>query len=145
MRGRDLRDQAKKNRIESRVDFRGALAGSDLVEFYGSVDLVVVPSKRTERWCEQFGRVVLEAGACGVPVAVSESGELTNVVRAIGSGWTFREGDVDALSRIIDRLAGDPDEARRAGDRAFLGVRELFSEERVVDQLADAIVRVTSH
>lgn len=69
--------------IADRVHFLGHL-GSDLPAFYRDLDALVVPSLPTPGWLEQFGRVVVEAMASGIPVVASRSGALPDVVADAG-------------------------------------------------------------
>ena len=48
------------------------------------MDLLCAPSQTTPRWREQFGRMLIEAMACGVPVIASRSGEIPHVVGDAG-------------------------------------------------------------
>lgn len=54
----------------------GRVSKDDLVKLYNAADIVVVPSQHEEF----FGRVVMEALACGSPVVVSNRGNLPNLV-----------------------------------------------------------------
>jgi len=71
-----------------------------------AIDLLCAPSQTTPRWREQFGRMVVEAFACGVPVIVSDSGELPFVVGE--AGVIAGECDEDAWVRAIAELIGNP-------------------------------------
>lgn len=81
-------------------------------------DVVVLPSVTTERWKEQFGRVLPEAMACGVPVIGSDSG---NIPAMIGeAGVVVPEASSVAIARAVEALADDParrDRLRFAGRR----------------------------
>lgn len=48
------------------------------------MDLMMCPSQTTSFWREQFGRMIIEAFACGVPVIASDSGEIPFVVGDAG-------------------------------------------------------------
>jgi L-malate glycosyltransferase len=69
-----------------------------------SLDTLVLPSRSTSFWKEQFGRVLIEAMACGVPVIGSDSGDISNVIG--DAGLVFPEGDAGQLSECL-RLCCD--------------------------------------
>ncbi|MEY3901867.1 MAG: hypothetical protein RL189_1173 [Pseudomonadota bacterium] len=54
----------------------GPLPATALPEFFNSIDVLVVPSRTEKNWKEQFGRVIVEAWACGATVIGSNSGEI---------------------------------------------------------------------
>lgn len=85
-----------------RISFVGSLAGQQLEDFYRSLDVLTVPSLETPGWVEQFGRVAVEAMACGVPVVASDSGALPDVVGE--AGILVPPGDADALREALLRV-----------------------------------------
>jgi glycosyltransferase involved in cell wall biosynthesis len=70
------------------------------------MDLLAAPSLTTPQWREQFGRMLVEAMACGVPVVGSDSGEIPHVLGA--AGLVVPEGDADALAGALGTLLADP-------------------------------------
>ncbi|MFD4994019.1 glycosyltransferase [Cellulosimicrobium cellulans] len=102
--------------LGDRVRFVGALEGDALVAFYRSLDALAVPSRETPGWVEQFGRVAVEAMACGVPVVASRTGALPDVVG--GAGLLVTPDDPAALRAALGRLRDDgglADRLRAAG------------------------------
>lgn len=97
-------------RYGDRVSIQTAVAHEDVRRFLNAMDLVSVPSRTTPRWREQFGRVLIEAFACGVPVVASTSGEMPFVVA--DAGMLVAEDDVDGWANAIGGLAANP--SRRA-------------------------------
>lgn len=97
--------------VADRVELLGALAPEGLPDFYHSLDVLVVPSLTTPSWVEQFGRVALEAMACGTPVVVSDSGALPEVVGE--AAIVVAEGDAAELAKAIGAVVHDPDVAQR--------------------------------
>ncbi len=91
--------------VSDRVSFSGQLASTRLPAFYRQCAVVVIPSRTRPNWKEQFGRVIVEAMACGVPVIGSESGAIPDVVGE--GGLTFPEGDVEALAGHLRALMED--------------------------------------
>ena len=89
-------------KIADRVTFRGHL-GAQLPEFYRELDVLVVPSLPTKGWLEQFGRVVVEAMASGVPVIASASGALPDVVG--DAGMLVEPGDPVAIAEALRAIA----------------------------------------
>lgn len=100
-----LAERAEQAGVAARVCF-AVVPSVEVPRRLQQFDVVVLPSLTRPNWKEQFGRTVMEAMACGVPVIVSDSGELANV--AGDAGLTIPEGDVAALKAAIQRLRADP-------------------------------------
>jgi glycosyltransferase involved in cell wall biosynthesis len=75
---------------------------------YAQIDVLALPSRTMPSWKEQFGRVIIEALWCGVPVVGSDSGEIPWVIGLTGGGLTFPEGDVQALASRLAELRDAP-------------------------------------
>ncbi|QAY69027.1 glycosyltransferase [Xylanimonas protaetiae] len=90
----------------ARITFVGSLSGDALVSFYRGLDVLAVPSLDTPGWLEQFGRVAVEAMACGTPVVASRSGALPDVVG--DAGILVPQGDSAALGDALRRVTADP-------------------------------------
>lgn len=103
--------------LNGRVRFLGALAGKDLPAFYRSVQVLAVPSLETPGWIEQFGRVALEAMACGTPVVASDSGALPDVVGT--AGILVPPGDPEALRAALRRVGDNPELAERLRQQGY--------------------------
>lgn len=116
----ELADLAARRGIRERVELLGPLAADDLPGFYRSIDVLAVPSLPTPSWTEQFGRVAIEAMACGVPVVSSDAGALPEVVG--GAGLVVPVGDADALAHALAEAAGP-----RAAELRALGFERAAS------------------
>jgi len=100
----ELRALATERGIADRVEFVGPVAPDEIAVFYRSLDVLAVPSLPTASWTEQFGRVAIEAMACGVPVVSSDAGALPAVVG--GAGIVVPGGDAGALAAALVEAAG---------------------------------------
>jgi glycosyltransferase involved in cell wall biosynthesis len=105
-----LETQARAAGVAERVLFAGGVSHAALVDYLNAADVWVVPSLTRANWREQFGRVAVEAMACGRPVVGSASGEIPRVLD--GAGYVVPEGDPAALTAALAALLADP--ARRA-------------------------------
>ncbi len=127
-----LEQLARSLQIGARIHFMPWVASEEMPQFYNSLDLLVVPSLTQPNWKEQFGRVIMEAMACGVPVIGSDSGEIPNVLG--DAGIVVTEGNISALATAIQELIQDDARRQALGARGVERARTLFSEQRVVDE-----------
>jgi glycosyltransferase involved in cell wall biosynthesis len=108
---------------------------------YAQLDVLVLPSHTTPTWKEQFGRVIVEALSCGVPVVGSDSGEIPWLIELTGGGLIFAEGDLDALAAQLSRLREEPALRRTLAETGRAAVERLFS----VPAATDALERLLAH
>ena len=114
-----LRARVAELGIGDRVELVGSVGQDQLPDFYRGLDVLAVPSLPTPGWLEQFGRVVVEAMACGVPVVASDTGALPDVVG--DAGLLVPPGDPEALATALKSLLED--DATR-GELARRGVEQ---------------------
>ncbi len=131
-----LREQARRLGISERVLFRPWLASGEMPDFYRSLDLLVLPSRSTPSWIEQFGRVLTEAMACGVVCVGSDSGEIPMVIGE--AGRVFPEGDAGALADRLAELIGDAALQGRLSSAGRRRVLEHFTMRRVAEATLEA-------
>lgn len=113
-----------------------------MVRAYAGMDVLVLPSRTTPAWAEQFGRVLVEALWCGVPVVGSDSGEIPWVIRATGGGVVVPEGDSTALAAALAGLRGDAALRDRLARTGRDSVVRQFSTPAVADALEAALSNV---
>ena len=77
----------------------------DVPRWLNAMDVLCAPSISTPRWREQFGRMLVEAMACGVMVIASDSGEIPYVIG--DAGLVVPERDIDRWTLEIDRALAD--------------------------------------
>lgn len=83
---------------------------AEVARHISAMDVLCAPSQTTPRWREQFGRMIVEAFACGVPVVGSDSGEIPHVLS--GAGLMVGEADEAAWGEALASLLESP--GRRA-------------------------------
>jgi glycosyltransferase involved in cell wall biosynthesis len=109
----------------SRVRLVRDAGHDDMPAYLRALDLLCVPSRTTERWREQFGRMLIEAMACGVPVVASDSGEIPNVVQ--DAGVVIPANDLTAWTDTIDNLVANSSMRAQLAARGLARVRAEFS------------------
>ena len=119
-----------------------AVPHNEISKYYNCIDILVVPSHTTKNWKEQFGRVVIEAMACGVPVIGSSSGEIPNIIRKTGGGLIFQEKNIKDLAVKIHELLKDERKRKELGRRGRKKVIELYSYEVVAKQFYEIYKRL---
>ncbi len=106
-----------------------------LSEHLSKMDVLVLPSRSTTEWVEQFGHILLEAMAAGVPVIGSSSGEIPHVIG--NAGIIFNEGNSAELAADLDRLFGDPNERSSLMELGMQRVTEHFTHDRIAHAQKD--------
>ncbi|HEY3063329.1 MAG TPA: glycosyltransferase family 4 protein [Chloroflexota bacterium] len=110
-----------------------ALPYDDVPAFLKAIDVLVLPSVTilpVHR--EQFGRVLVEAMAAGVPVIGSNSGAIPEVIGE--AGLIVPERDPAALASAIDRVLSDAALRRSLIDRGRQRVAARFTWPVVAEQ-----------
>ena len=108
-----------------RVHVQTGVAHDDVPAWLNAMTVLCAPSQTTSGWREQFGRMLIEAMACGVPVIASDSGEMPWVVG--DAGVVVAEADVTAWTAAIDRLLGDDAVRREQAAKGIERAHERFA------------------
>jgi glycosyltransferase involved in cell wall biosynthesis len=106
--------RAWAERYGDRVIIATDVTHDRVAAYLNAMDMLAAPSQTTPAWREQFGRMLIEAFACGVPVVASDSGEIPHVVA--DAGVIVGEQDTDGWRESLAALIDSP--SRRADLRA---------------------------
>ena len=128
--------------LGGRVHVLNPCSPAGVAEFMSSLDALVLMSRTTRTWKEQFGRVIMEAHACGVPVIGSSSGSIPEVVGQ--GGWIVPEGDAAALASLITELAEAPERVAAVAATCNSEVLRRFGYPVVSADLRRAWVRAAA-
>lgn len=101
-----IREEIARAGLQEDVTVLGAVSEADLPVLYSGADVFIFPSLY-----EGYGLPVMEAMACGVAVACSNTSSLPEVVGEDG-GQLFDPSDSDAMAAVLQSLLTD--HARRA-------------------------------
>lgn len=138
----ELKEQLDGQTIPgSRLRVLDGLTHDQMATGYAQLDVLVVPSHTTATWKEQFGRVIVEALWCGVPIVGSNSGEIPWLIELTQGGLVFAEGDSDALADALRRLRENPQLRNELASRGRAAVARLFSVPAAADSLERMLTR----
>jgi len=108
----ELIEIISEDELRGRVKFLGEVKQSSLVELYRSCRIFVFPSV-----VETFGNPLVEAMACGAPIASSETAAMPEVVG--DAAEFFDPMDIEDMAAAIDRLLNDPVLCKRLSAKAI--------------------------
>ena len=131
----DLRQEAEKQQISEIVTWKGAIRHEQAPKEIGKFDVLVLPSRTIDTWKEQFGHVIIEAMAMGIPVVGSDCGEIPNAIA--NSELIFPEEDFTALAAILKRAICEPDWRQAMGSYGINRVNKYYSHQRIAQILID--------
>jgi glycosyltransferase involved in cell wall biosynthesis len=123
---------AREVGVQDRLFFDGQLPSARMPAFLQQLDVLVLPSRSRPNWMEQFGRVLIEAMACGAVAVGSNSGEIPNVIGE--AGLVFPEDDVAALASHLEYLMTNPSVRSDLAEKGRLRVLTRYTQKRVAAQ-----------
>ncbi|HTW94427.1 MAG TPA: glycosyltransferase family 4 protein, partial [Tepidisphaeraceae bacterium] len=129
----ELESRGRALGVQNRIRFMPAQPAEKLPPLINALSVLALPSRTTPSWKEQFGRVIIEAHACGTPVIGSDSGAIPDVVG--GGGLIVPEASPAALAAAIRTLLADPAQCRRLGAIGFKQVQTSCNWPRVAQRM----------
>jgi glycosyltransferase involved in cell wall biosynthesis len=124
-----LQRQAWDLGIYHKVLFTGFMSDDDLSKFQTIADCAVFPSLY-----EPFGIVALESFAAKVPVVVSDTGGMPEVVRDGFTGVVTKVNDSDSLAEGILEVLQNPENGKKLIENAQVELRQRFAWPRLARQ-----------
>jgi glycosyltransferase involved in cell wall biosynthesis len=103
----------------------------DLPDGLNASDAVVLASVH-----EQFGQVLVEGMACGLPALAVDAHGPATIVDDGETGWLVPPDDEDSLMDAIVEVVNDEDERRRRGEAAYEAARSRYSWPSLVEGVA---------
>ncbi|GIW68010.1 MAG: glycosyl transferase family 1 [Candidatus Parcubacteria bacterium] len=122
----------KRNNLENEIEIIGAKFGEDKLNMYQKADLFVLPT-----YSENFGMVVAEALACGVPV-ITTKGAPWEELNTHNAGWWIDIG-VEPLTKALTEAMQLSD-----GERKQIGLngRKLIEKNYSIESVAQKMIQL---
>jgi glycosyltransferase involved in cell wall biosynthesis len=131
-----LQKRAAALGIADRLSWPGMLLGDLKWGAFRSAELFCLPSHQ-----ENFGIVVAEALACGLPVAIAQPVNIASEVSAAGAGLVHPDTVAGTKIALMQWLALEPADRALMGQRAAALFRERFDYESVAGSLLPILAR----
>ncbi|MBL7068436.1 MAG: lipopolysaccharide heptosyltransferase II [Candidatus Omnitrophica bacterium] len=128
---RELELLVRRLGLSQVVEFTGWK--EDIPEVMSQLDLLVLPSVTQEA----FGRVIIEAQACGVPVVATRIGGIVDLIEDGVNGLLVTPEDIQALTESMLKIYKDPESAQRLAVEARRNVEEKFSLDKMAQRTVD--------
>jgi glycosyltransferase involved in cell wall biosynthesis len=125
----ELVAQAERLGIGGRIAWIEWVASTEMPAQYRQLDALVIPSLTRPNWKEQFGRVIIEAMASGVPVIGSDSGAIPGIIGQ--AGLIVPEGNIHALTDALCKLQQDAALRSRLAEQGRARVLAHFTHQKV--------------
>lgn len=117
--------------LSSNVEFLGTRY--DIPALLSGMNVLCVPSVGEEA----FGRTVIEAGACGVPVVATRMGGLIDILEDGHNGFLVSPDDPRELADAVLKLLKEPSLCRKVSEALRRKVESEFSLDRMFSQTLD--------
>ncbi|MCM8798400.1 MAG: GT4 family glycosyltransferase PelF, partial [Candidatus Omnitrophica bacterium] len=114
--------------LERYVEFVGHV--ENIAELLHNLDLLVLATTTHEA----FGRVLIEAGACGVPVVATQVGGVTDIIREGVNGLLVPPHNPPEMAEAIIRLLKERETAKEFAQKGREIVEKNFTLQKMVDK-----------
>ena len=112
------------------VTFTGRVSNNAIPEYLNMMDIYAALSVS-----ESFGVSVVEASACELPVVVTDTGGLKEVVEDMVTGFVVPVGNVEQTVIAFEKLLADMDLRKAMGENGRKKVRKMYNWKDNVDQM----------
>lgn len=111
----------------------------DIPEILSLLDILVLPSLN-----EAVGRVLIEAGAAGIPVVATKVGGIPEIIKDQETGLLVPPQDIDSLTKAIIFLAENKERRKSLGEAARKWIDEKFSADNMVANITNLYLQMVN-
>lgn len=124
-----VKEECRRQKVEQDFEFVGPVEGAAKWKLYRSADLFVLPSHS-----ENFGIVVAEALACGVPVITTRGTPWGDLV-AHRCGWWTEIGPEPLTAALSEAMTLTAEARREMGERGRRLVESKYSWDAAAEKM----------
>jgi len=127
-----LKERILHHNLHERTHVLAPVPHDQVAHIMNSFAILVLPSHDTPHWREQFGHVLIEAMACGIPVIGSDAGEIPHVIGT--AGRVVPQKDVQALLAELKSLMQDETVRYSLVQQGLQLVHTMYSHQAIAQQ-----------
>jgi len=128
-----LKRKIKDYHLEEKIVFMGFV--NEIENIFSILDVFLFPARY-----EAFGRVIIEAFACKVPVISSKYGGPEEIIEDRKDGFLFEIGDILGMTRCVIELIKNRELADRIAENAYQKFTDRFTVERMISKIDNVIM-----
>lgn len=136
----ELIELSKNLDIYEKVKFLGFLSEEEVINTFNSFDIAAFPSIFDS---ESFGVAAVEAGACGVPVIVSNVGGLPEATKPNVSSIVVEKENISELTSALDKLINNQKLRKKMGTAGRQYVIENFDIKDNFGKVNDIYIKTS--
>jgi len=122
-----LQRKSDNSRFYDRIHWEGY--AEDVRPWYKIASVLLLPSEN-----EPFGRVLVEAMACGIPVVAARDGGVPEIVRHEKDGLLVSPGDADEIAVAVHKILSD-DNLMRSFSKSARRRADIFDLESLIENI----------
>lgn len=137
----DIKEKVVEYKLSEKIIMIDAIEIEEVPKYINLLDYMIVPSITLKNIKEQFGRIIVESMACGVPVIGSTCGAVPEVIG--DAGIVYNEDDIEELTGVLKKLIGDDNKRRELSLKSIIRAKE-FSWEMISNKFNDFYIRINN-
>ncbi|MBE0440395.1 MAG: glycosyltransferase [Gammaproteobacteria bacterium] len=138
----ELQALAQRFGVAESVNFVGRVPHTEVPQELAKLDIYVALSRLDS---ESFGVAIIEAGAAGRPVVVSDAGGLPEVTVEGKTGFVVPREDPQAAADALKKLVLDAELRHRMGVAGQLHVAKHYSWDACIETMLGVYDKTVSH
>jgi len=127
-----LKKIVKEKKLENKVSFE-IVPYHKIHKVYRNADIFVAPSKDTSTWKEQFGYVLVEAMACGLPVITTNAGSIPEVVK--DAAIIIPQNDTKRITDELEMLLKSKRKREQLGKKARVFAVKYYDSKKIAKEI----------
>lgn len=137
--GFDSNDRHYSNSVQTRIEHlqtlglkitnTGRRTHEEIYEYLSQTRTLLVTSRD-----EGFGRMAVEAMACGVPVVANPVGGLLEIIKDGDTGYLAIKDNINSFTHLTVGLLSDPALCKNLGSHGRAYVEQCFSLEKMLNE-----------